>query len=199
MAKVTREAMRAYRQGKRRLWGERLGSVFAQIRTTMKKGPVKIWVTTSQRFHSFGDEIGGAGLGEFVTMLDSRLGWWRGRGSLGRDCIKAPSSGSTMLIDGDLVPCFPYCVNFGGSAPSALLAESVEGLSGGSVAITVEAERDRDRCGESRPGSGSTMSGNPSSSSLSTSTTGKVIARRNTLGAATRPKSFSQTFLSFHE
>lgn len=165
----------------------------------MNKGPVKIWVATSQRFHSLGDEGDRVGVGGFVTLLDWRFSRWRGLGSLGKDSVAVPFSGSTMLIDGDLIPWFPYLLTSGGSSPSPVLADSAEGLSGGSIATTVEAERDREWPGVSRPGSGLIISGRSSSSSLSTSTMGRVIARRKTLGAATTPKSFSQRLLSFHE
>ena len=66
------------------------------------------------------------------------------------------------------------------------------------MAMAVDWERDRVYSGLSSPGSGSSVSG-ISSSSFSDSTTGRVIASKKTLGAATTPSSFSHMFLSFQE
>ena len=78
--------------------------MFAQSRRTMKNGPVKIWVATSQRFQSLGDEGGRVKLGEFVSLLD----WWpggsRGLGAMWSEFMEVPFSGSTILIEGDPVP-----------------------------------------------------------------------------------------------
>lgn len=188
--KARREARRVHRVGRRRAEGG-WGVVLAQTRRTMKRGPVKSWVDTSQRFQSLGDEGGWIGVsggadGRWEDLLDGRCGragTWPGD--------------ELMLMAGEPRPWLPCFPTFGRSVSASSFAAWV-GLSGGSVARTVEPERGRKGSGVRRPGSGSTTSVE-SSSSFSTSTMGKVMARRKTLGAATMPSIFSHMFLSFHE
>jgi hypothetical protein len=61
-ASIDKEKSKEYRVGLRRARGES-SSVFAQTMNTMKKGAVKAWIITSQRFHCAGSEFVGVVVG----------------------------------------------------------------------------------------------------------------------------------------
>jgi len=105
------------------------------------------------------------------------------------------SWGEVTLIAGEVKGGWPLVALFGGEP--ALGVEVWGGVSGGRTASVERRERERLASGGRRAGSGLSVSG--SSSSLSISTMGKVMARRKTLGAATTPSIFSQMVLSSQE
>ena len=121
------------------MWRARVRRVeveLAQRRRTMKSGAVTIWVDTSQRFHSLGEE--GSGLTGGLALFGD--GWWVGEGSwLVTSPLEAGISGGRMAIAEDWDrdrACAGLRSPGSGSSASGISSSSFSDSTTGSVIVS---------------------------------------------------------------